>query len=180
MRAMYGRQRTKKSALPYHGSGGASRFAHPALFAAALTGAICLGGCGMTMQLDSFLPEKSKAAEASTDRGEITGSIPKSAHKAASSNAAMSLSDWSLAGAALREALKGSDANASVPWHNPDSGSGGTVTLVASAYNQDGFPCRNFLASNVREGKEAWFSGTACRMHRGEWDIRATKPLQKS
>lgn len=132
------------------------------------------------MQLDSLLPEKSNVASA--DRSEITGSIPKSSTKTSTRHEQdiMSVADWSLAGAALREALKGKEANASVPWHNPDSGSGGTVTLVASAYTQDGFPCRNFLASNVREGKESWFSGTACRVHRGEWDIRSTRPLQKS
>jgi surface antigen len=166
-----------KNALPYHGSGGAACFLKPALF---ITSALLLSGCGMTMQLDSLLPEKSKLASA--DRGETTGSIPKSSSKAKSGHDQdmMSLADWSLAGAALREALKGKDDNASMPWRNPDTGSGGTVTLVAAAYSQDGFPCRNFIASNVREGKEAWFSGTACRVHRGEWDIRSTRPLQKS
>jgi len=173
------RQLRTKNALPYHGSGVIARFAHPVVFAAALNGAIVLGGCGMTMQLDSLLPEKSRVA-ATADRSEITGSIPKQAGKSSYSSEAMSVADWSLAGAALREALKGDESNISVPWQNPETGSGGTVTLVASSYKQDGFPCRNFLASNIREGKEAWFSGTACRVHRGEWDIRSTKPLQKS
>ncbi len=125
------------------------------------------------------MPEKHKVASAG-DRGDITGSIPKQSPKSNADSDLMSVADWSLAGVALREALKGKEDNASVPWTNPDTGSGGTVTLVASAYTKDGFPCRNFLASNVREGKEAWFSGTACRLHRGEWDIRSTRPLQKS
>lgn len=168
--------RAKKSALPYHGSGGAACFLKASLF---LTGAFLIGGCGMTMQLDSLLPDKSRIASA--DRSEITGSISRSSAKAREREQdMMSVADWSLAGAALREALKGKEENASVPWHNPETGSGGTVTLVAAAYNQDGFPCRNFIASNVREGKEAWFSGIACRVHRGEWDIRSTRPLQKS
>jgi surface antigen len=141
--------------------------------------ALLTGGCGMTMQLDSLLPEKSRIVAAG-DKGDITGSIPKQAAKSDAKPDMMSLADWSQAGAALREALGGKEENASVPWQNPETGSGGTVTLVASAYTQDGFPCRNFIASNVREGKEAWFSGTACRMHRGQWDIRSTKPLQRS
>lgn len=166
-----------KNALPYHGSGGTACFLTSAVFLTACT--LLVSGCGMTMQLDSLLPEKSKVASTG-DKGDITGSIPKQAGKSDSKPDTMSLADWSLAGAALREALGGKDENASVPWQNPDTGSGGTVTLVAAAYTQDGFPCRNFIASNVREGKEAWFSGTACRLHRGQWDIRSTRPLQRS
>lgn len=165
-------------ALPYHGSGRTACSSCRMVLPFVLPLAIFLGGCGMTMQLDSLLPEKSKLAAA--DKSEITGSIQKQPNNAIDKQDTMSLADWSLAGAALREALAGKDESASMPWRNPDTGSGGTVTLVASAYTQEGFPCRNFIASNVREGKEAWFSGTACRVHRGQWDIRSTRPLQKS
>lgn len=167
-----------KNALPYHGSGAVVRFVKPAIFFGAISFACALAGCGTSVQLGSMMPDKYKTAYAG-EKGDITGSIPKSASQDPT-KALMSVADWSYAGAALREALKGREDNASVPWTNPNTGSGGTVTLVAATYTQDGFPCRNFLASNVREGKEAWFSGTACRLHKGEWDIRSTRPLQKS
>ena len=81
---------------------------------------------------------------------------------------------------ALREALGKQEEGSSIPWQNPATGSRGTVTPVASAFVKDGFACRNFLASHVGAGHEHWFEGTACRVHRGEWDIRSTRPLDKS
>ena len=60
----------------------------------------------------------------------------------------------------------------SVPWENPQTGARGNITPLASAYNQDGFTCRDFLASYVREGAEAWLQGEACRMAQGKWEVR--------
>ena len=51
------------------------------------------------------------------------------------------------------EVLTRTDANASQPWENPNTGARGTVTPTASAYTQDGFTCRDFLASYVRDGR---------------------------
>jgi hypothetical protein len=63
---------------------------------------------------------------------------------------------------------------------NPTTGARGTVTPVAQIYEKDGFPCRNFILGGVRDGRESWFEGTACRIHRGNWDVMTTRPLQKS
>jgi len=88
--------------------------------------------------------------------------------------------DWSIAKAALRDVLGRGEAGSSQPWENPTTGTRGTVTPVASIYEKDGFPCRNFIVSGVREGRESWYEGTACRIHRGNWDVMTTRPLQKS
>ena len=57
-----------------------------------------------------------------------------------------------------------------MPWENPGTGARGTVTPIADAYTQDGFTCRDFLASYVRDGAESWLQGDACRIHQGKWD----------
>ena len=54
------------------------------------------------------------------------------------------------------------------------------MTPIASSYTQDGFTCRDFLASYVRQGSESWLQGEACRIHQGQWEIRAMRPWKKS
>jgi surface antigen len=133
----------------------------------------------MSMQLDSLFADKDEAKFADKgDPRDVTGSLPLQSTRG--SNSAMSAADWTLATAALREALGKEDEGLSVPWQNPTTGARGTVTPVASSFVQEGFTCRNFLASHVGRSREGWFQGTACRVHRGEWDVRSTRPLQKS
>ena len=68
-----------------------------------------------------------------------------------------------------REVLARAEKDASQPWENPGTGARGTVTPLADAYTQDGFQCRDFLASYIREGAESWLQGDACRIHQGKW-----------
>ena len=154
----------------------------PRLAAAVLAGVLgCgTGACSMSMQLGEFFSEKKEETlSARADVKEATGSVTMAA-KTSKTSDRMDGADWTLATAALREALaKGDDGN-SIPWQNPDTGTRGTVTPVASAFVQEGFPCRNFLASHVGNGRENWFEGTACRVHRGQWDVKTTRPLQRS
>jgi surface antigen len=112
------------------------------------------------------------------DSGDITGSLPL--QMTASPKGAMLPVDWVVARSALREVLGRGEAGSSQPWENPTTGARGTVTPVAAIYEKDGFPCRNFIVSGVRDGHESWYEGTACRIHRGNWDVTATRPLQKS
>jgi surface antigen len=131
------------------------------------------------MQLDSLFSNKDKAKLVEKgDPRDVTGSLPLQSTRA--SGDGMSATDWGLATAALREALGKEEEGISVPWQNPSTGVRGTVTPVASAFVQEGFTCRNFLASHIGGSREGWFQGTACRVHRGEWDVRTTRPLQKS
>lgn len=111
-----------------------------------------------------------------SDPKEITGSLAM----ANGAKVPMSPVDWTIAKSALRETLGRTEAGASQPWENPTTGSHGTVTPVAAVYEKDGFPCRNFILSHVRNSKESWYEGTACRIHRGQWDVTSSRPLQKS
>ena len=62
--------------------------------------------------------------------------------------------DLAIARAAASEVLTRGGKDASLPWENPQTGARGTVTPLASAYTQDGFICRDFLASYVKNGSE--------------------------
>ena len=89
-------------------------------------------------------------------------------------------SDLALTKAAVHELLSRKDQDASVPWENPRTGARGTVTPIAAAYTQDGFTCRDFLASYVRDGAESWLQGEACRIHQGKWEVKAIRPLSRT
>ena len=88
--------------------------------------------------------------------------------------------DLVIARATVSEVLGRGGKDTSAPWENPKTGARGTVTPVASAYTQDGFTCRDFLASYVRAGSEAWLQGEACRTHHGRWEVRKLKPWKRS
>ncbi len=88
--------------------------------------------------------------------------------------------DLAIARATVSEVLGRGGKDTSAPWENPITGARGTVTPVASSYTQDGFTCRDFLASYVRAGSEAWLQGEACRMHQGRWEVRSLKPWKRS
>lgn len=137
-------------------------------------------GCSMSIPLGSMLPDRDeKQAAQAADRGDVTGSIPMQLAPSRSDRE-MSQADWTHAATALREALDSPAEAVSIPWQNSTSGAQGTVTPISAAFVEDGFPCRNFLTSYLNKGREAWFEGTACRVHRGRWDIRSTRPLQKT
>ncbi len=174
----------------YHGSAvfGASRMILALGLAAAMAGCSMslpslLGGkdsdknppsTGASAAIDSRSDKTSKAD------GDITGSLSLQSPAAASAKGALSPVDWAIAKSALRDVLGRGEAGSSQPWENPTTGSHGTVTPVAAIYEKDGFPCRNFIVSGVRDGHENWYEGTACRIHRGNWDVTTTRPLQKS
>jgi surface antigen len=169
-------------ASPYHGSGKPNRAVNFATIALLTALGFGSGGCSMSMELGSLFSDKDepKTVAAKADGKDITGSLPLQAKQAEGSTRSGNPADWGLATVALREALGDNEEGSSIPWQNPATGSRGTVTPVAAAYIKDGFACRNFLASHVGNGREDWFEGTACRIHRGQWDIRSTRPLAKS
>jgi len=87
--------------------------------------------------------------------------------------------DLAYARAAATEVLAHGDKQEGVHWENPRTGARGMVTPLASAYTQDGLTCRDFLASYVHEGSEAWLQGEACRVHQGVWEVRSLKPWKR-
>jgi surface antigen len=127
----------------------------------------------MSYKLDSWLGRDSQ-------KSDQTASIAKPAAPASTGTGALPPErDLAFARAAASEVLSRGEKDASLPWENPQTGARGTVTPIADAYTQDGFTCRDFLASYVQSGAEAWMQGEACRMHRGKWEVRSLKPLQR-
>jgi len=132
-------------------------------------------GCSMSYRLDSLLGRD-------TDKAEHTGSIrPAPAPKPAPAAAAIPAGDdLDFAKAAATELLASPEKHASQPWENPGTGARGTVTAIADAYTSDGFQCRDFLASYIRQGAESWLQGDACRIHQGKWTVRTLRPLKRT
>ena len=86
--------------------------------------------------------------------------------------------DLAAARAAAQQAVIRSGDDVSVPWEDPATGARGMVTLLATAYVQNGQACRDFLASYVRATREVWLEGQACRLGNARWDVRSLKPWQ--
>jgi surface antigen len=107
-----------------------------------------------------------------------TGSIPASIEPNASG--ALQGSDLAMARAAAIEVLARDDKGASQSWENPTTGARGTVTPLAASYTSNGMLCRDFLASYVHGGSEAWLQGEACRVHQGRWEVRNLKPWKRT
>ena len=143
----------------------------PVVAVAAL--ALIGGGCSMPI---SSLSGKD-------DDKDRTGSIaatPVSVTTGQAISEAPAEADLAIARATASEVLSRGGKDTSAPWENPATGARGTVTPVANAYSQHGFTCRDFLASYVRAGSEAWLQGEACRMHQGRWEVRSLKPWKRS
>ena len=129
-------------------------------------------GCSLSYKLDSFLGRDS-------EKPEHTASV-RPASGPPQTEAAPADMDLAYAKAAVAELLGRPGKSGSLPWENPGSGARGTVTATADAYTSDGFQCRDFLASYMRDGAEAWLQGDACRIHQGKWTVRTLRPLKRT
>ena len=146
------------------------------LHAGAVSLALTAGGCSFSYQLGSLFEKTSEEAKT-----ESTGSVPDTRSSAPAKEKAASDNDLNYARAAASEVLKRGGKGSSQPWENPETGARGTVTPIASVYSQDGFTCQDFLASYVRAGSsEDWMRGEACRIHKGNWEVRSLKPWKTS
>jgi len=130
-------------------------------------------GCSTSYQLGSMSGKDE-------DKPAQTGSIPV-AEKAEEQGPQMPpASDLAYAKMAAAEVLSRGAKDSSQPWENPHSGARGTVTPLADAYRMEGALCRDFLASYVAEGSEAWMQGEACRAGKGKWEVRRLKPWRRT
>jgi len=126
-----------------------------------------VGGCSLSSQFDSFFgSDRTGSVTPPPGSKEIT-QLPPDA-------------DLAYARAAASAVLGRGEKDSSQPWENPDTGTRGTVTPVASAYTQDGQTCRNFLASFVSGSSQAWVQGEACKQQQGVWEVRTLKPWKQS
>jgi surface antigen len=138
--------------------------------ALALTLGAATSGCSINYKLDSLW-----------GKGEdTTASLKPAAAAPAPVAVTPNEADLAYAKAAAAVVLTRTDKGASVPWENPRTGARGTVSPIADAYTQDGFQCRDFLASYIRDGAESWLQGDACRIHQGKWTVRKIRPLKRS
>jgi hypothetical protein len=150
------------------------------LRAKAIALAVTLGaatsGCSLNYKLDSFWSK--------SDKPDQTASLsPSAAPRPAAppaQDAAPSENDLAYAKAAAVLVLARTEKDASQNWQNPGTGARGTVTPIAGAYSSDGFQCRDFLASYIRDGAESWLQGDGCRIHQGKWTVRKLRPLKRS
>lgn len=149
----------------YNGTSGASlcRRGPSRLLTLGALVALSLSSGACSYKLDSMFSRDGEKTESS---------------RAAMTPPASAEADLAYAKAAAAEALART-GDVSVPWENPGTGARGTVTPLASAYTQDGFVCRDFLASYVRKNSESWLQGDGCRIHQGRWEVRHMKPLQR-
>jgi outer membrane surface antigen len=133
-----------------------------------------VGGC--SYQLSSLLSKGEADADVET-----TGAISRPAdHPGRGGDAnPPSETDLAYARAVAAEALARGGKDASVPWANPHTGAAGNITPLAAAYSEGGFICRDFLASYVRAGSEAWLQGEACRTDHGKWEVKSLTPLKR-
>jgi surface antigen len=130
------------------------------------------GGCAFSYKLDSMSGKTGDKVE--------TAGVLQTDGVRQSTGPDMAEADLAVARAAASEVLSRGGKDASLPWENPQTGARGTVTPIAAAYTQDGFLCRDFLASYVKNGGEAWIRGEACRLHKGRWEVRTLRPWQRS
>lgn len=167
---------------PLYSRSPVARLWHPAGRLASLALVVALGcataGCSLSYKLGSLW-----GSDKDDDTPQHTGSIgagPAAPAQPASAGRPTVDADLVYAKAAAAEVLARGDKDASASWENPVTGARGTVTPLAAAYSQDGFTCRDFLASHVRDGAESWFQGEACRLHRGRWDVKAMRPWKRT
>jgi surface antigen len=153
--------------MPAHRLSGAAR----AILAAIALG-LATGGC--SYKLSGFFGKD--------DGPEQTSAVTpvRAPAQSATASALPPDADLAVTKAAVHDVLSRGAEDASMPWENPHTGARGTVTPIASSYTQDGFTCRDFLASYVRGGAESWLQGEACRVHRGKWEVKSLRPLRRS
>jgi len=143
--------------------------------ALALTLGAATSGCSLSYKLDSFLGKDSEKPVHTASVRPAPAATPNQTAAAAPAEY-----DLAYAKAAAAEVLARAEKDASQNWENPGTGARGTVTPIADAYTQDGFQCRDFLASYIREGAESWLQGDACRIHQGKWTVRTLRPLKRT
>jgi hypothetical protein len=140
----------------------------------AVLGSLAAGGC--SYQLHSLLSKEDDAEVPQT--ASITRSEEQAPH--AVEVRRRSEVDLAFARRAASDALAHTGKDASVPWHNPDTGAGGNITPLATSYDEGGLPCRDFLASYAHDGSQDWLQGAACRSSAGSWEVKSLKPLKPS
>ncbi len=128
---------------------------------AAVALALSLGGCA-----GLGLPFGAETASVDTM---TTGSV-KPTLVSASVVDGVDASDWE----AIRRAVATVPADTEtdrLAWHNPDTGSAGTVSHLSAAHVRSGLPCRTFATTINDQRGARRYRGEACRRSDGRWQL---------
>ena len=171
---MDGQKTSQQTCQEFHCSSLYSGVADPRLWrGVALVIMLALGcsGCSLSSSFDSAFSSNDK---------DTTGSItPPPGSK--QSDDLPPAADLAFARIAAKEVLARGHKDASQPWENPATGARGTVTPIATAYQQGDITCHDFLASYVKGESQAWLQGEACKPIKGAaWEVRSMKPWKRS
>ncbi|CAL8970888.1 hypothetical protein RHODGE_RHODGE_04655 [Rhodoplanes serenus] len=167
--------------------------------------ALLAGGCSFSYQLGSLMGNDDahgrgatgalggrrggapvpvgKETEGSTHAAGSGGERSESGADPAAADAASALpgeADLAVARTAIAEVLGKSGTTASASWENPSTGARGTVTPLTAPQREGGRTCRDFLVSHVRDGRETWLEGGACRITTGRWQVTRLKPWKRA
>jgi hypothetical protein len=121
---------------------------------------------------------------AADDDAVTTGSVRRPAEAAAAPAVTpagplpIPQADWEAAKAVLMEALADRADTPSLPWSHAPSGMSGTITALQRGNGSAGQTCRDFLGSAIKDGKEVWFDGRACRTT-GPWAVVELRPWRR-
>jgi surface antigen len=139
---------------------------------AAILCALMISGCsyklGSLVSADDNEPQSTGAIEPQ----------PRPSFGKSTNASAQTELDLVYARATASEVLSRGGKDASVPWQNPQSGAGGSITPLATSYSEAGMACRDFLASYLHGELREWLQGAACQSARGAWEVKRLKPLK--
>ncbi|MDO9413114.1 MAG: RT0821/Lpp0805 family surface protein [Pseudolabrys sp.] len=171
---MNGQKTSQQNGQKFHCSSLYSGVADPRLWrgvALAITLALGCSGCSLSSSFDSAFSSNDK---------DTTGSItPPPGSK--QSDDLPPAADLAFARVAAKEVLTRGRKDSSQPWENPATGARGTVTPIATAYQQGDITCHDFLASYVKGEAQAWLQGEACKPIKGAaWEVRSMKAWKRS
>jgi len=82
---------------------------------------------------------------------------------------ALESGDWDALEDTAQNSLEYAATDESVPWVNPDSGTEGMFTPVATHEGPEGQVCREYAVDAIIDGREEVVYGTACRLPDGSW-----------
>ena len=91
---------------------------------------------------------------------------------AASAQESENPSDLAYVQGQLNKILEFERTAAVVPWKNPETGNGGNVRLLRTYYLEPEEPCRDYVRTIEKDGKELLsIRGTGCRDKEGKWKL---------
>lgn len=142
-----------------------SRLAGALMLVAPLLGTALLGGCSVTMPMQSMMPQGSD---------DVTGSLGTVPF-----GQLLDEEDRRREKAALATALDPQGDGSTIRWENAKSGHKGAITAKGHAYPDDAKICRAFTGTIESESGKRVAEGIACTLRGEEWSMIRLKDEKK-